>query len=237
MYAIVAIGGKQHRIEPGQAFETERMKGEPGDVIRLDDSVLMLRTETEIKVGQPAVPGASVDLEIVNHLRGKKVTVFKMKRRKRNRRKQGHRQELTRVLVKDLCLDGASLCEAPKESEPEDKQDDMPAAKRSTKAVAAKTKAKKKTQATAEEKPVTEKPAKADADKPAKAKKASAKTPKKSTAKGKTAEAGAKEAKPKSTRAKSAAKAKATKEEKPESSDASSSDTGSGTPEKDTAEA
>lgn len=111
MYAIIAIGGTQQRIEPGQAFETEHLNGEPGDVVRLDDSVLMLRTDTELKVGQPSVPGATVDLEILDHSRGKKLTVFKMKRRKRNRCKQGHRQELTRVLVKDVVLDGTSLCQ------------------------------------------------------------------------------------------------------------------------------
>ncbi len=109
MYAIISTGGKQYRVEPGQVFETERLAGAPGDVVTLDGSVVFLRNGEDIKVGTPAVEGASVALEIVEHIRGKKLIVFKMKRRKRHRRKQGHRQELTRVLVKDIGLDGVSL--------------------------------------------------------------------------------------------------------------------------------
>jgi large subunit ribosomal protein L21 len=76
--------------------------GEPGQSVNLDNSVLLLRTDDGVKIGTPTVPGASVELQIVEHLRGDKIVVFKMKRRKRYRRTQGHRQELTKVLVKDI---------------------------------------------------------------------------------------------------------------------------------------
>jgi large subunit ribosomal protein L21 len=102
MYAIIKTSGNQYRVEPGTVFETNRLVGEAGEILTLADSVLMINDENGVKLGSPTVAGASVELEIVEHLRGKKVTVFKMKRRKRYRRKQGHRQELTKVLVKDI---------------------------------------------------------------------------------------------------------------------------------------
>ena len=66
--------------------------------------MLLVNQDGAITVGRPTVPGVKVSLEIAEHLRGKKIVVFKMKRRKRYRRKQGHRQELTRVTVKDIVL-------------------------------------------------------------------------------------------------------------------------------------
>lgn len=113
MYAIIKTGGSQFKVEPGMEFELNRLAGEPGDVLTLDEDVLMLKSDSETHMGTPTVSGASVDLEIVDHLRGKKIVVFKMKRRKRSRRKQGHRQELTRVRVKDIRLpNGTSAVEA-----------------------------------------------------------------------------------------------------------------------------
>ncbi|OGV63799.1 MAG: 50S ribosomal protein L21 [Lentisphaerae bacterium RIFOXYB12_FULL_65_16] len=102
MYAIIKASGKQYRVEPGTEFETDRLQGEPGQSLNLDNSVLLLRTDDGVKIGTPVVPGAKVELQIVEHLRGDKIVVFKMKRRKRYRRTQGHRQELTKVLVKDI---------------------------------------------------------------------------------------------------------------------------------------
>ena len=104
MYAIISASGKQYKVEPGTVFETDRMQGEPGETVVLEDKVLMLNNDGDVTVGDPVVAGAKVELEINEHLRGKKVIVFKMKRRKRYRRKQGHRQELTRVTVKDITI-------------------------------------------------------------------------------------------------------------------------------------
>lgn len=104
MYAIIKTGGRQFRIEPGMVFEVNRIAAEPGEVVTLDDHVLLVSDEGNITVGTPTVAGAKVELEIKEHFRGNKQIVFKMKRRKRYRRKNGHRQELTRVAVKDISL-------------------------------------------------------------------------------------------------------------------------------------
>ena len=102
MYAIISANGRQYRVKPGMVFETNRLVGEPGDKITLDKNVLMLQTDDDLKIGTPLVEGAAVELEILEHFRGKKLIVFKMKRRKRSRVKKGHRQELTRVAVKEI---------------------------------------------------------------------------------------------------------------------------------------
>ncbi len=105
MYAIIKASGRQYKIEPGTVFEVDRLAGEPGDVVALDDHVLLLSKDGEVAIGAPTVPGAKVELEIQEHFRGKKVIAFKMKRRKRYRRKRGHRQELTRVAVKNITVE------------------------------------------------------------------------------------------------------------------------------------
>ena len=102
MYAIIRTSGKQYRIEPGTVLELDRLEGEPGKILTLDGNVLLVSDDTGLKVGTPVVSGAAVDLEVMGHFRGEKLVVFKMKRRKRNRCKNGHRQELTRVRVKDI---------------------------------------------------------------------------------------------------------------------------------------
>ena len=121
MYAIIKTGGSQFKVEPDMEFDINRLAGEPGETLTLDEQVLMLKTDSETHMGTPTVAGAAVDLEIVNHFRGKKIIVFKMKRRKRYRRKQGHRQELTRVRVRDIRLPGgASAVETEAEAKPVD---------------------------------------------------------------------------------------------------------------------
>ncbi len=104
MYAIVSLQGHQFRVSPGMTFETNRMTAEPGETVTVEDSILLAKDDDGLKVGDPVLKGANLELEVIEHLRGKKVIVFKMKRRKRYRRKNGHRQELTRVKVKDITL-------------------------------------------------------------------------------------------------------------------------------------
>jgi len=99
MYAIVSVNGHQHRVEPGQVTVLDRLAGDPGSTVTLHESVLLLDTGESVEVGAPVVAEAEVDLEVVEHFRGPKIVVFKMKRRQRYRRKRGHRQELTRVRV------------------------------------------------------------------------------------------------------------------------------------------
>ncbi len=106
MYAIMMASGKQFRVEPGTVLDLDRMDAEPGSVLTYTDQVLLVHDEAGIKIGAPTVPGAVVELEVVGHLRGDKLVVFKMKRRKRYRRTQGHRQELTRVKIKGITVAG-----------------------------------------------------------------------------------------------------------------------------------
>jgi large subunit ribosomal protein L21 len=101
MYAVVRTGGKQYRIEPGTVFNIERLEGEAVQTIDLTE-VLLLSNGEDIKVGTPLVSGARVQVEIVEQKRGPKLVIFKKIRRHGKRVKKGHRQELTRVKVKEI---------------------------------------------------------------------------------------------------------------------------------------
>ncbi len=90
MFAVVKTGGKQYRVAENDTITVEKLNGEPGSSVTLDQ-VLMAGG----KVGRPLVAGASVSAEIVEQTRGPKLIVFKKRRRKSSRRKNGHRQDLT----------------------------------------------------------------------------------------------------------------------------------------------
>jgi large subunit ribosomal protein L21 len=98
MYAVVRTGGKQVRMTPGESIRVEKLAGDVGDTVELDD-VLLVAADEGLKVGTPVVEGARVVGTITDQGRGKKIIVFKMKRRKGYRRKQGHRQDYTEILV------------------------------------------------------------------------------------------------------------------------------------------
>ncbi|MCJ8500931.1 50S ribosomal protein L21 [Desulfatitalea alkaliphila] len=98
MYAVVATGGKQYRVEAGEILRVEKLAGDVGAEVAFDQ-VLMLGDGDNVRVGQPLVEGASVKGRIVEQGKGKKIIVFKFKRRKRYRRKQGHRQLFTAVRI------------------------------------------------------------------------------------------------------------------------------------------
>ncbi|MGH2356230.1 MAG: 50S ribosomal protein L21 [Chloroflexota bacterium] len=101
MYAIVATGGKQYRVEPGQRLEVEKLTVEPGSRIELPE-VLLVADGDNVTVGQPTVPGARVVAEVLGETKGKKVIVFKYKAKVRYRRKTGHRQRYSRLVVRDI---------------------------------------------------------------------------------------------------------------------------------------
>jgi len=101
MYAVVRTGGKQVRMTPGESIRVEKLPGAVGDTIELGE-VLLLAGNSELRVGTPLVEGARVVGTITDQARGPKITVFKMKRRKGYRRKQGHRQDYTEILVDRL---------------------------------------------------------------------------------------------------------------------------------------
>ena len=98
MYAVIRSGGKQARVSPGDTLRLEKLAGEVGDSVELAE-VLLLENEGEPRVGTPLVDGAKVRGTILAQGRGDKIIVFKMKRRKGYRRKQGHRQAYTEVRI------------------------------------------------------------------------------------------------------------------------------------------
>ncbi len=98
MYAVVRTGGKQLRVEPGQAVRVEKLEGGVGDRIELND-VLMVAGDGDSRIGTPVLEGVKVVGTITDQGRGPKITIFKMKRRKGYRRKAGHRQLYTEVRV------------------------------------------------------------------------------------------------------------------------------------------
>jgi len=101
MYAVVRTGGKQVRVAPGEAVRVEKLPGEVGSTVELDQ-VLLVGGEGTPKVGTPLVQGAKVVGTITAQDRHPKITVFKMKRRKGYRRKQGHRQDFTEIRVESI---------------------------------------------------------------------------------------------------------------------------------------
>ena len=101
MYAVVRTGGKQYRLGIGDSVKVEKLPNEVGNIIELSQ-ILMVSDGGEVKVGTPLVTGASVKAEIVGHGRNKKIRVFKMKRRKKYRRTQGHRQAFTQLKVTEI---------------------------------------------------------------------------------------------------------------------------------------
>jgi large subunit ribosomal protein L21 len=101
MYAIVKTGGKQYRVSPGQTVRVEKIDGSVGENVELGE-VLLVGGGDETHVGQPRVEGASVAAEIVEQGRGKKIIVFKKKRRKGYHKKQGHRQAFTGLKITEI---------------------------------------------------------------------------------------------------------------------------------------
>ncbi len=101
MYAVVAAGGKQYKVEEGDVLRIEKVSGDVGDSVTFDKVLLVADGDT-LNVGQPVVESASVDARIVEQDRAKKIIVFKYKRRKRYRRTQGHRQDYTAVKIEKI---------------------------------------------------------------------------------------------------------------------------------------
>jgi len=98
MYAVITTGGKQYRVVQGETLKIESVDGEVGSAIVLD-KVLMIGAGEKISVGQPLLNGASVKATIVANGRHKKVTIFKMRRRKHYQKHQGHRQNYTEIRI------------------------------------------------------------------------------------------------------------------------------------------
>lgn len=107
-YAIVEAGGKQLRVEPGRFYDMDRLALDVDDQVTLE-RVLFVDNDGEALVGQPVVEGAVVMGSVVSHLRGRKIIVYKMQPKKKTRKKQGHRQELTRVMINSIEMNGTAI--------------------------------------------------------------------------------------------------------------------------------
>lgn len=101
MYAIIETGGKQYRVTEGEQLQVEKLPVAPGETVAVD-RVLVIGGEDGVKVGTPFVAGAKVLLKAVRHGRGKKIIVFKYKAKKNYRRKKGHRQPFTQIVVEKI---------------------------------------------------------------------------------------------------------------------------------------
>ncbi|MBE9033625.1 50S ribosomal protein L21 [aff. Roholtiella sp. LEGE 12411] len=105
-YAIIETGGKQIRVEPGRFYDIELLTAEPDEKVTIE-SVLFVQHDGEVTIGQPIVAGATVEGTVLRHFRGRKVLVYKMKPKKKTRKKRGHRQEITRLLINSITLNGS----------------------------------------------------------------------------------------------------------------------------------
>ncbi len=101
MHAVIKTGGKQYRVAEGETLKVEKLTGDAGSTVELGE-VLSVGEGEAIKIGMPVVDGASVTAEIVEHGRAKKIIVFKKKRRKGYKKKQGHRQDFTSIKIKEI---------------------------------------------------------------------------------------------------------------------------------------
>jgi large subunit ribosomal protein L21 len=101
MYAVIRTGGKQYRVDVGKAVEVDKLEGEIGSTLTLED-VLLVADGDNIQVGQPTVTGASVVAKITGQYRGTKVMVFRYRPKKRIRVRRGHRQYLTRLQIESI---------------------------------------------------------------------------------------------------------------------------------------
>ncbi len=100
-YAIIKTGGKQHKVSEGEFLTVERINGQKGDSVSIND-VLMVADDQEVKIAQPEISGALVKGVIVEQGKSRKITVFKSKRRKGYRKKRGHRQLYTRLRIEEI---------------------------------------------------------------------------------------------------------------------------------------
>ncbi len=119
MYAVIETGGKQFRVEPGDVIDVERtpVSGKKTQKVTFD-RILLVGDDKGVKVGAPVVSGAEVTGVLLEEVRGPKIRVFKMKRRKGYRRTRGHRQELLRVKIENIKAGRSSAAKAAKSEKP-----------------------------------------------------------------------------------------------------------------------
>ena len=107
LYAIAETSGQQFWFEVNRYYDIDRLNAKEKDKITLE-KVLLFKDQNSITIGKPYVKDAKIELEVVSHKRDKKILVYKMRPKKKTRRKMGHRQELTRVMVKSISIGKSS---------------------------------------------------------------------------------------------------------------------------------
>ena len=107
LFAIAETSGQQFWFEVDKYYDIDRLKAKEKDKITLEN-ILLIKDNDNISIGQPYVKNAQIELEVVSHKRDKKIIVYKMRPKKKTRRKMGHRQELTRVMVKSISIGKSS---------------------------------------------------------------------------------------------------------------------------------
>jgi large subunit ribosomal protein L21 len=153
MFAVIKTGGKQYRVAPEDIIRVDRVSVEPGQIVEFGE-VLVLGGDTP-QIGVPAIAGATVAGEVLQHTRGDKVIAFKKRRRKNSRRKRGYRHEFSVIRITEILTDGAKPS---KEAKARPQREAKPKAETKAEAGADAKPAKAKTRA---KKPATKKPAKA----------------------------------------------------------------------------
>jgi large subunit ribosomal protein L21 len=113
LYAIAETSGQQFWFEVNRYYDIDRLNAKEKDKITLE-KVLLVKSKDSITIGKPYVKDAKIELEVVSHKRDKKILVYKMRPKKKTRRKMGHRQELTRVMVKSISIGKGAPKSSPK---------------------------------------------------------------------------------------------------------------------------
>ena len=101
LFAIAETSGRQFLFKVNKYYDLDRINAKEKEIITLDN-ILLIKENNNISIGKPYIKNAKVELEVMSHLRDKKIIVYKMRPKKKTRRKMGHRQELTRVMVKSI---------------------------------------------------------------------------------------------------------------------------------------
>ena len=109
-YAIIETGGKQMRVEPGRFYDIELLPGAVDSTVSID-KVFLLENNGSIEIGQPLVANVTVEGTIMRHYRARKIIVYKMQPKKKTRKKRGHRQEMTRMMVDSINVNGTAIAQ------------------------------------------------------------------------------------------------------------------------------
>ncbi len=128
MYAIVEIAGQQFKVSKDQKVYVHRLQGEEGSKVTFDN-VLLVEDKGNVTIGAPAIKGAAVTAKILGHLKGDKVIVFKKKRRKGYKKKNGHRQYLSEIQIESITASGAKKQATPKKEEAKAEKKEVVASK------------------------------------------------------------------------------------------------------------